>query len=163
MSERVLTGKSLVDVMLVAGCCKEHYANHVNSFLLFSSDSDYWGLISSVNTAKFLVMVEQDKVSYEVVQKMVESDIPFCYLDQFCQGGQSHRMKVDALLSECKRFAGKHFESFNVKEMMNVALLQTRIELSKAEEKQFYERYLKTMRLKIEADGTVRLLITEEA
>lgn len=53
--------------------------------------------------------------------------------------------------------------SFNVKEMMNVALLQTRIELSKAEEKQFYERYLKTMRLKIEADGTVRLLITEEA
>ena len=163
MSERVLTGKSLVDVMLVAGCCKEHYANHVNSFLLFSSDSDYWGLISSVNTAKFLVMVEQDKVSYEVVQKMVESDIPFCYLDQFCQGGQSHRMKVDALLSECKRFAGKHFESFNVKEMMNVALLQTRIELSKTEEKQFYERYLKTMRLKIEADGTVRLLITEEA
>lgn len=53
--------------------------------------------------------------------------------------------------------------SLSLKLMMNVALLQTRIELSKAEEKQFYERYLKTMRLKIEADGMVRLLITEEA
>ena len=157
MTERVLTGKSLVDVMLVAGCCKEHYMNKVDSFLLFSSDSDYWGLISSVSTAKFLVMVEQSKVSGEVVQKMIDSDIPFCYLDQFCQGGQSHKMKVDALLSECQRFVSKHFESFNVQEMVNVALLQTRIEMSKAEQKQFYERYIKTMRLKIVADGTVNI------
>lgn len=157
MSERVLTGKSLVDVMLVAGCCKEHYVNKVDSFLLFSSDSDYWGLISSVSTAKFLVMVEQNKVSGEIVQKMIDSDIPFCYLDQFCQGGQSHRMKVDALLSECQRFVSKHFESFNVQEMVNVALLQTRIEMSKAEQKQFYERYIKTMRLKITADGMVNI------
>ena len=157
MSERVLTGKSLVDVMLVAGCCKVHYANHVDSFLLFSSDSDYWGLISSVSTAKFLVMVEQSKVSGEVVQKMIDSDIPFCYLDQFCQGGQSHKMKVDALLSECQRFVSKHFESFKVQEMVNVALLQTRIEMSKAEQKQFYERYIKTMRLKVFADGTVNI------
>lgn len=157
MTERVLTGKSLVDVMLVAGCCKEHYMNKVDSFLLFSSDSDYWGLISSVSTAKFLVMVEQSKVSGEVVQKMIDSDIPFCYLDQFCQGGQSHKMKVDALLSECQRFVSKHFESFKVQEMVNVALLQTRIEMSKAEQKQFYERYIKTMRLKIAADGTVSI------
>lgn len=157
MSERVLTGKSLVDVMLVAGCCKEHYVNKVDSFLLFSSDSDYWGLISSVSTAKFLVMVEQNKVSGEIVQKMIDSDIPFCYLDQFCQGGQSHKMKVDALLSECQRFVSKHFESFNVQEMVNVALLQTRIEMSKAEQKQFYERYIKTMRLNITADGMVNI------
>lgn len=157
MTERVLTGKSLVDVMLVAGCCKEHYMNKVDSFLLFSSDSDYWGLISSVSTAKFLVMVEQSKVSGEVVQKMIDSDILFCYLDQFCQGGQSHKMKVDALLSECQRFVSKHFESFKVQEMVNVALLQTRIEMSKAEQKQFYERYIRTMRLKIAADGTVNI------
>lgn len=68
-------------------------------------------------------------------------------------------MKVDALLSECQRFVIKHFESFNVQEMVNVALLQTRIEMSKAEQKQFYERYIKTMRLKIGADGTVNIEI----
>jgi hypothetical protein len=32
-------------------------------------------------------------------------------------------MKVDALLRECQRFVGKHFEPFNTTEMMNVALL----------------------------------------
>lgn len=41
--------------------------------------------------------------------------------------------------------------------MMNVALLQTRIDLSKAEYKQFYERYIKTMKLKISADGNVTI------
>ena len=158
MSERVLTGKSLVDVMLVAGCCKEHYMNKVDSFLLFSSDSDYWGLISSVSTAKFLVMVEQSKVSGEVIRKMIDSDIPFCYLDQFCQGGQSHKMKVDALLSECRRFVGQHYQPVNVHEMLNVALLQTRIDLSKAESKQFYERYIKAMKLQIDTDGTINIV-----
>ena len=41
--------------------------------------------------------------------------------------------------------------------MVNVALLQTRMEMSKAEQKQFYERYIKSMRLKIAADGTVSI------
>ena len=40
---------------------------------------------------------------------------------------------------------------------MNVALLQTRIDLSKAESKQFYERYIKAMKLKIAADGNVSI------
>ena len=146
-----------IDNAVAAALKRSYNMNKVDSFLLFSSDSDYWGLISSVSTAKFLVMVEQSKVSGEVVQKMIDSDIPFCYLDQFCQGGQSHKMKVDALLSECQRFVSKHFESFNVQEMVNVALLQTRIEMSKAEQKQFYERYIRTMRLKIAADGTVNI------
>lgn len=95
------------------------------------------------HSARHSIMVEQNKVSGEVIQKMIDSDIPFCYLDQFCQGGQPHKMKADVLLSECQRFVGKHFEPFNTTEMMNVALLQTRIDLSKAEYKQFYERYIK--------------------
>lgn len=109
------------------------------------------------HSARHSIMVEQNKVSGEVIKKMIDSDIPFCYLDQFCQGGQSHKMKVDVLLSECQRFVGKHFEPFNNTEMMNVALLQTRIDLSKAEYKQFYERYIKTMKLKISADGNVTI------
>ena len=66
-------------------------------------------------------------------------------------------MKVDALLSECQRFVGQHFTAFNIQKMMNVALLQTRIDLSKAESKQFYERYIKAMKLKIAADGNVSI------
>lgn len=42
MTERVMENKSLVDVMLTARVCKEHFANDVDSFIIASSDSDYW-------------------------------------------------------------------------------------------------------------------------
>lgn len=61
--ERVKQNKSLVDIMLTARACQEHYQNHVDSFIIVSSDSDYWGLISSLPEARFLVMVEREKCS----------------------------------------------------------------------------------------------------
>lgn len=63
MIDRVKKTKSLVDIRLTAGACKEFYQNNVDSFILVSSDSDYWGLISSLPDARFLVMVERESVS----------------------------------------------------------------------------------------------------
>ena len=41
--ERIKENKSLVDIRLTTGTCREYYQNHVDSFILVSSDSDYWG------------------------------------------------------------------------------------------------------------------------
>ena len=57
MTERVKQTKSLVDIELTAMTCREHYRNLVDSFIIVSSDSDYWGLISTLPEAKFLVMI----------------------------------------------------------------------------------------------------------
>ena len=59
--ERIKQNKSLVDIKLTARACKEHYQNEVDSFVIVSSDSDYWGLISSMPDAGFLVMIEREK------------------------------------------------------------------------------------------------------
>ena len=61
MTERVKQNKSLVDIQLTARACQEHYQNQVDSFVIVSSDSDYWGLISSLSDARFLVMIEREK------------------------------------------------------------------------------------------------------
>ena len=50
---RIKEDKSLVDITLTAQLCKEFYANNTDSFVLVSSDSDYWGLISSIPEAHF--------------------------------------------------------------------------------------------------------------
>lgn len=42
MTERVKDNKSLVDIRLSTGVCREFFANGVDSFMLVSSDSDYW-------------------------------------------------------------------------------------------------------------------------
>lgn len=161
MTKRVKVHKSLVDVELVAGACKEHYQNHVDSFVLCSSDSDFWGLIESMADAKFLVMLEESKTSDDMVELMLNEDIPFCYLDRFCQSGTSAEMKTDALLSECRLFLSRQFQPFNVETMLNMAFAQTRIEMSKRERQQFYDRYIKTMQLVVDPDGSVTIKMKE--
>ena len=61
--ERVKESKSLVDIKLTARACQEHYINKVDSFIIVSSDSDYWGLISTLSEARFFVMIESEKCS----------------------------------------------------------------------------------------------------
>lgn len=59
MIERIKENKSLVDIRLTTGTCREFFQNHTDSFILASSDSDYWGLISAMPEAHFLVLVEE--------------------------------------------------------------------------------------------------------
>ena len=40
--QRVTDRKSLVDIMMTAGVCKSYYEDGIDSFILVSSDSDYW-------------------------------------------------------------------------------------------------------------------------
>lgn len=41
MIERIKHNKSLANIKLTAHACQEHYRNEVDSFVIFSSDSDY--------------------------------------------------------------------------------------------------------------------------
>ncbi len=43
MIERVKENKSLVDIRLTTGTCREFFQNDTDSCILASSDSDYWG------------------------------------------------------------------------------------------------------------------------
>ena len=51
MTKRVKEEKSLVDIEMTALTCREHYRDQVDSFVIVSSDSDYWGLISTLPDA----------------------------------------------------------------------------------------------------------------
>lgn len=161
MTERVLETKSVVDASLIVGCCTEHYMNHVDSFLLFSSDSDYWALINQLVTAKFLVMVEKDKTSYNVIDKMKQNDVPYCYIDEFCQAGDSYELRLNALTTECEDYIEKHFAptGFNVNEMVAKAFDRTRVRMTPKEEKNYKESIIKKLHLDIGTDGEVRILI----
>ena len=57
--ERIKYDKSLVDIKMGMGISKAYYKDNVTAFILLSSDSDFWGVISSLPDADFLVMVEE--------------------------------------------------------------------------------------------------------
>lgn len=153
--ERVKESKSLVDIKLTARACQEHYMNHVDSFIIVSSDSDYWGLISSLPDARFLMMIEREKSGADLKAALVNMGIFYCYIDDF-YSGNAEELKFGALFKEMYRYIDSSVR-LNVNEMFDAALRSTRIEMADAERKQFFERYIKTMQMSIEEDGSVVL------
>ena len=150
---RVNQYKSLVDVKLTAGTCKEYYQNNVDSFVLVSSDSDYWGLIESIPTARFLVMFEYEKTGISIRNALLDSNIFYCYIDNFYTGN-SNDIKTSALLREIRDYLNQAI-SVNVNEMMERVYRLTRVNLSNVEKKQFYDKYVKPMYLEIDSDGNL--------
>ena len=153
MIERVKQSKSLVDIMLTARACQEHYTNNVDSFIIVSSDSDYWGLIQSLPNARFLVMIEREKCGPDMKSALVSSGIFFCYIDDF-YSGNAEEIKHSALFREMYRYIDNNVR-LNVNDMFNEALRATRIDMSDAERKQFFSRYIRTMQMSISDDGDI--------
>ena len=153
--ERVKDDKSLVDAKLIARAAMEHYANHVDSFILVSSDSDYWGMISSMTTAHFLVMVEHDSCGPDLKRAMEKANIFYCYIDDF-YSGDSQELKRISLLREMNQSLKENF-SLNLWELLNQAARTTRMELPTTEREAFYKRYVTKLQLQILDNGDVQL------
>jgi len=155
MIERVKENKSLVDIKLTARACQEHYKNSVDSFIIVSSDSDYWGLISSLPDAKFLVMIERDCCSPDLKNALMNAGIFYCYIDDF-YSGNTEDVKHGALFQEMYKYIDNTVR-LNIHEMFEQALIATRIEMTTSEKKQFFAQYIKTIQMRIDSNGDVLL------
>ena len=82
-----------------------------------------------------------------------DSGIFYCYLDDF-YSGNSEDIKKNALFKEMYRWIDNSVH-LNVNDMFDAALRNTRIDMSPAERRQFYEKHIKHMTLQIDEDGNV--------
>ena len=153
--ERVKQSKSLVDIKLTARACQEHYQNQVDSFIIVSSDSDYWGLISSLPDARFLVMIEREKCGPDMKNALMESGIFYCYIDDF-YSGNSDDIKTGVLFKEMYRYLDQSIH-LNVNDMFEEALRAARLTMPPDEKRQFYDRHIRQMRLVIDKEGNVSI------
>ena len=155
MTERVKRTKSLVDIELTARTCMEHYRNLVDSFILVSSDSDYWGLISSLPEARFLVMIEREKCGPDMKAALANSGIFYCYIDDFYDGN-SEAIKQNALFNALYRHLDNALH-LNVYEMLDAAVTATRIDMTEVEKERFYDKHIRNMYLVIGENGDVAI------
>ena len=151
--ERVKENKSLVDIMLTSRTCQEHYKNNVDSFIIVSSDSDYWGLITSLPEARFLVMIERENCGSDLKKALVQAGIFYCYIDDF-YAGNNEDIKYGALFQEMYRYIDKNV-NLNINAMLNDALRATYQEMTYMEKTQFISKHLKTMQMTINENGDV--------
>lgn len=148
--DRLLKGKSLVDITLSSIVCKEHYQNGIDSVILFSSDSDYWGLSSNLPEVSFYVMVESGSVSPEYKKAIRDAGMDYCYIDDFFTGN-SQDIKFKAIFKELNN----SFRNFglNANVILDDALRSARASMSPAERKQFYDKYLKKITVSLDEEG----------
>lgn len=149
MVERIKENKSLVDMKLAVGTCREYYENHIESFILVSSDSDYWGLITEMPECRFLVAIEYDKASAAIVEAMKANNIAYCHIDDFCSNNLE-QIETEALLLEIGNCLKDI--SFDINKILSQALFSTNIMYNENEREQFIKRYLSGIKLK-EKDG----------
>ena len=148
---RVTDQKSLVDIKMTAGVCTDYYENNITSFILVSSDSDYWGLISTLTKAEFLVMYEHSKCGQAIKRALSEHNIYYCSIDDFCSGNIEELKK--AVLFSCLEKYLHEIISLNGKELVRKIYEESRISASEKEMENFYDRYIKTLRLRVDNDG----------
>ena len=156
--QRVKENKSLVDIRLTTGVCREFYGNGADSFIVVSSDSDYWGLISAMPEARFLLMIEHEKCGPDLKEALRQQGIFYCYIDDFYSCGAGSRLKIDVLHRELHRYLQDNIR-LNLHEMMDAAMRSTRVTMDKAQRRQFYDRFLKTMQMRIDEKGQVLLTL----
>ena len=105
--------------------------------------------------AHFLVLVESDKCGPDIKRAMIDAGITYCYTDDFCTGN-SDEIRIQAVLNEVRKSQDEAVH-FNIQELFQETIHRTRADLSTGEQMQFYNRYLKPMRLNIDKEGNVEV------
>ena len=78
---RLKEQKSLVDLRMVAKTCEEFYKNNISHFILASSDSDIWALISSLPDAEIMVLAEKCKCGDVFIEALTQHKIQRLFLE----------------------------------------------------------------------------------
>ncbi|MBR1591902.1 MAG: NYN domain-containing protein [Ruminococcus sp.] len=157
--QRVTDRKSLVDIMMTAGICRNYYDDGIDSFILVSSDSDYWGLISSLPMAKFLVMYEYAKCGIAIKNALSEHDIYYCSIDDFCSANVEE-FKRTVLFDILEKYL-PDIVYLNGRELVHQIYEEARLNASDNEKDAFFNKYIKTLSIKCDSDGNFRVILNK--
>ena len=138
---------------MTASVVTDFYRDGITSFIIVSSDSDFWGLIESLPNAHFLVMYEYEKCGTAIKDALSEHGIYYCAIDDFCTAG-TEDMKKAVLFAELE----KHFPTLigqNPMELTQQIYEDTRVTATKKEMENFCNRYVKNLKLKAVQDKFV--------
>ena len=145
--DRVVNYKSLVDIKMSMGVSKDFYAGGITSFILCSSDSDFWALISSLPDANFLVMYEESKCGAAIKTALSINGTYYCAMDDFYNGSGDELKKVvlnKELDKQLPFILGR-----TPKEIADETFKKAFIEPTAVEKTKFIEKTIKSLQLVI--------------
>ena len=97
-------------------------------------------------------MIEHEKCSPAMKEALSSSNIFYCSLDDF-YSANADSIRTSAILDDIYDQLGDFI--FNLNDMLDSALTATRAVMTLSERKQFFDRYLRTMKLVLDGEGNV--------
>lgn len=157
--ERVTDRKSLVDMSMAVGVAEAFCIENIDSFILCSSDSDFWGLISSIPKANYLVFYENIKCGKRIKEALTQKDIFHCDMDDFYMENATELQKIvlkKTLESYLPSVVGE-----SAWELTKKIYADAYIKTSEDEMRRFCDMYIKNICLKLDKDGKFRVIIVK--
>lgn len=155
--KRVMAEKSLVDIRMAMGIGQEYYQQGITSFVLVSSDSDFWGVMSSLPGAKFYCVTEDEKFSKTMSDLLDANGIAHCTLDDF-NATEANALKETVLLNVFNRYATENiFTEVNGMDLMHRLYSMTRITATNEEKMCFYNNHIQKIRIKMNSSNVLQL------
>ena len=158
VTHRVKEQKSLVDITLSVRVAKEFYQRNADSFLLISSDSDFWALMNDLKEARFFILAERMKCSIKFLDTLSSAGTPYGFIDHFCTGNCDH-LKQKTLVAQLQKKLDSIFQ-VNISALLSDVIYENRAQMTPTEREQFFRRYIKPVRASITEDGELHLLLS---
>lgn len=86
-----------------------------------------------------------------------EHQIGYCFVDDFCHGN-TDEIRISAILEEMQRIVSEK-ASMNMEDILQKAIQSTQVTLSNAEKRQFWDRYIKPMHIKLGNDRNATIVL----
>ena len=154
---RIIEEKSLVDHKLVAGISKAYYRDNVDSFILASSDSDFWAVMEDID-ANYLVMAEKESCGYTFRDVLRKNNIFYCYIDKFMIPEDDKFFKT-VFCRELEKILEEKYNLGNAKDLLKEAVRQSRADISEGVFDNLYNRYIKGLKLTIDKSGNLKIIV----
>ena len=139
--QRVTDRKSLVDIMMTAGICRNYYDDGIDSFILVS----------------FLVMYEYAKCGLAIKNALSEHDIYYCSIDDFCSANVEE-FKRTVLFDILEKYL-PDIVYLNGRDLVQQIYEEARLTVSDNEKEVFFNKYIKTLSIKCDHDGNFKVIL----
>ena len=151
--ERLIDHKSTVDGTMISALAKEHWQQNSNSFIIASSDSDYWSVVSCMmSECEFIIWLEKQNTSPTWIRNLEEHHIPFFNLSDFHEQ-YSEEFQTEAILKSVNDQLKKI--DINLKEILNAALFANYLHLPPSTKDSLYNKHLKPLSVLVNDNGKV--------
>ena len=155
--ERVVPNKSLVDIRMTYGITKAYYKDQIESFIIVSSDSDFWGVISAIPDADFLIIVDDTKTGQKIKEVFTNAAIKYCDMNDF-DNNLSKKFKEKLIKSEFEMIVNQNLTD-NIDTIIDRIDRTLFLNLNENERTQLKKDMSASIRAGIDDNGLIKLSI----